>query len=113
MPNRTPEWTGATRRIRTDDLLITNDMPRFRTSQRIGSGYGKYWCRGRDSNPHGVFTPEDFKSCFRQTPSVTMGHIPRERERLFGGLPCMVTHENRSSPIEQAKFRPSGRLTPE
>src|SRR5260370_36517368 len=22
-----------------------------------------FLCRGRDSNPHGVFTPEDFKSC--------------------------------------------------
>ena len=23
---------------------------------------GERWCRGRDSNPHGAFAPEDFKS---------------------------------------------------
>jgi hypothetical protein len=49
---------------------------------------------------------EDFKSCSRQTPSVTMGHISRECGRLSGGSLGIVTHENRYSPIEQAQVRP-------
>ena len=24
--------------------------------------FGETWCRGRGSNPHGAFAPEDFKS---------------------------------------------------
>ncbi len=50
---------------------------------------------------------EDFESCSRLTPSVTMGHIPRKCGSILGGLPAIVTHVNRYSPIEQAKFRPS------
>ena len=46
---------------------------------------------------------EDFESCSRRTASVTIGHIPRECERLLGDLPAIVTHENRYAPIEQAK----------
>jgi hypothetical protein len=52
---------------------------------------------------------EDFKSRSRQTASVTMGHILHERGSLSGDPLGIVTHENRYSPTEQAKFRPSWR----
>jgi hypothetical protein len=61
-----------------------------------------------ESEPHTWLPTEDFESCSRRPPSVTMGHIPRECGRLSGGLSAILTHENRYSPIEQAK---SGQVT--
>ena len=89
-------------------MVLTQDLPaKTRRAGLACGGFRKSKCRGQDSNPHGAFAPEDFKSCSWRTPSVTMGHIPRKRGRLSGRLPGIVARENRYSPIEQAKFRPS------
>jgi hypothetical protein len=41
------------------------------------------WCRGRDSNPHGAFAPEDFKS------SVSAISPPRHWSPVLSILPAV------------------------
>src|SRR5258705_2331676 len=57
---------SSRRYVRTPELVAVNSgcqTPRLIPSVLLGSIKTLcFQCRGRDSNPHGVFTPEDFKS---------------------------------------------------
>jgi hypothetical protein len=39
-----------------------------------------FWCRGRDSNPHGAFAPENFKAA-RQYCKVLWFTLRREKQK--------------------------------
>jgi hypothetical protein len=70
--------TGRLKR-RIDDLLFENSQSKAKVSALdmavagLDNGPGneqkghvvvaETWCRGRNSNPHGAFAPEDFKGC--------------------------------------------------
>ncbi len=54
-------------------------------------------CRGRDSNPHGTFAPEDFKS-LKFTPAAAFSRAVIAESRRKSGIDCRFAASFASTP---------------
>ena len=66
-----------------EPLPVNKSAPERSRTPNLGSvvkrsiqlSYGRIWCRGRGSNPHGGHPPQDFKSCASACSATPACHI--------------------------------------